>query len=122
MGARSSEVVQLSPDGVWGGCFSCACGVLLMTTSLTQDDFNRLTSQLAASNASLNTAMAGLISSNAQFTRSAADADSNIGLSKSQYFLPSELTAARAIDSTVDQDHRSELPASLRDTNPLRPL
>jgi hypothetical protein len=89
-----------------------------MTTSLTQDDFNRLTSQLAASNASLNTAMAGLISSNAQFTRSAADADSNIGLSKSQYFLPPELRAALAIDITVDQTHRSGLPAGQQDTRP----
>ena len=93
-----------------------------MATALTQDDFNRLTSQLAASSDSLNTAMAGLVSSNAQFMRSAAGADSSIGLPKSQYFLPSELTAARAIDSTVDQDHhRSGLPASQRDTNPLRP-
>ena len=91
-----------------------------MATALTQDDFNRLTSQLAALSVSRNIAMAGLISSNAQFMRSAANADSNIRLSKSQYFLPSELTATRAIDNTVDQNHRSGLPASQRDTNPLR--
>ena len=93
-----------------------------MATALTQDDFNRLTSQLAASSVSRNIAMAGLISSNAQFMRSAANADSNIRLSKSQYFLPSELTATRAIDNTVDQNHRSGLPASQRDTNPLRSI
>ena len=88
---------------------------------MTQDEFNRLTSQLASLSASLNTAMAGLVSSNAQVMRSAADADSNIGLSKSQYFLPSELLDAQAIDNTVDQGHRSRLPPRDRDTNPIRP-
>lgn len=53
--------------------------------------------------------------------RSAADADSNIGLSKSQSFLPSELRDAKVIDNTVDQDHRGGLPPRDRDTNPLRP-
>ena len=92
-----------------------------MTTPLTQDDFNRPTSQLAASSASLNTALAGLVSSTAQFMRSEADADSNKELSKSQSFLPSELPDAQAIDNTADQGHRSGLPPRDRDTNSIRP-
>ena len=92
-----------------------------MTTPMTQAHFNRLTSQLAASSASLNTAMAGLVSSHAQFMRPAADADSNMGLSKSQSFLPPGLCAAKAIDNTVDQVHRNGLPPRERDINPVRP-
>ena len=53
--------------------------------------------------------------------RSVADADANIGLSKSQYFLPSELRAAKVIDNTADQTHRNGLPPRDRDINPLRP-
>ena len=93
-----------------------------MPTPMTQDDFNRPTSQLTAASASLNTAMAGRVGSNAQFMRSAADSDSSIvGASRSQSFLPSELRAAKAIGSIVDQDHRSGLPPRDRDINPLQP-
>ena len=91
-----------------------------MSTSMTQDDFSRLTSQLATASATFQTAMTGLVGSNAQLMRSAADADSNIGLSKSQSFLPSELRDAKATDNTVDQDHRGGLPPRDRDINPLR--
>ena len=65
--------------------------------------------------------MAGLIGSHAQFMRSAADSCPNILVSKSQSLLDSELRAARAIDSTVDDLHRGGLPSRQRDTDPLRP-
>jgi hypothetical protein len=88
---------------------------------MAQADFNRLTSQLAASSASLHTAMAVLVASNAQFMRSAADVDANIGLYQSQSCLPSELRATKVIDNKVDQTHRNGLAPRDRDINPLRP-
>ena len=53
--------------------------------------------------------------------RSAADADVNIGLSKSHSLLFVEQIAARKIDNTVDDDNRSGLPTALRDTRPSEP-
>jgi hypothetical protein len=50
--------------------------------------------------------------------RSAADADVNIGLSKSHPYVHVELLAAREIDNTVDDNNRSGLPAALRDLTP----
>ena len=54
--------------------------------------------------------------------RSAADADVNIGLSKSHPYVHVELLAAREIDSTVDDNNRSGLPAALRDLTPSEPI
>ena len=81
-----------------------------MGAPMTQDDFNRLTARLATSSAHLTTAMEGLVSSNASFMRSAADADANIGLSKAVPFLDLELRAAKLIDNTVDDAHRGGFP------------
>ena len=80
--------------------------------TLTQDDFNRLTSQMAAAHISLQTAMAGLVGPNVKSMRSAADSCSNIGAPKSQSLLPTELRAAKAIDSTVGDLHRGGLPST----------
>ena len=90
-------------------------------STLTQEDVNRLTLQVAATSTQMQTAMVGLIGSNAQFTRSAADSCPNILVSKSHSLLASELRAARAIDNTVDDLHRGGLPSRQRDTDPLRP-
>ena len=59
--------------------------------------------------------MTSLTSSQASFLRSAADADVNIGLSKSHSLLAVGIVDARTIDNTVNDDHRSGLPAALRD-------
>ena len=64
----------------------------------------------------MQTAMVGLIGSNALFMRSAADSCPNILVPKSQPLLVSELRAARAIDSTVDDLHRGGLPSRQRGT------
>ena len=53
--------------------------------------------------------------------RSAADADVNIGLSKSHSLLDVEQVAAQRIDNTVDDYNRSGLPTALRDTRPSAP-
>ena len=66
----------------------------------------------------MQTAMVGLIGSNAMVMRSADDSCPNIMLSQS--FLPSELRAARVIDNTADDRHRGGLPSRQRDTDPLR--
>ena len=87
----------------------------------TQEDANRLTMEIAASNTRMNSAMASLLGSNALFTRSAVDACPDIMLSKNQSFLPSELRTARAIDNTVGERYRGGLPSRQRDTDPLRP-
>ena len=80
--------------------------------TLTQDYFNHLTSQMTAAHISLQTAMVGLVGSNAQSMRSAADSCSNVGAPKSQSLLPTELRAAKAIDSTVGDLHRGGLPST----------
>ena len=87
----------------------------------TQEDTNRLTMKIAASNTRIQSAIVGLLGSNALFMRSAADSCPNIMISKNQSFLPSELRAARVIDNTVDDRHRGGLPSRQRDTDPLRP-
>lgn len=90
--------------------------------TMPQDDFNRLTAALATSSAEQQSAVASLVSSNASLIRSAADADdANNGLSKAVPFLASEIRAAILIDNTVDDAHRGGLPASRRDTEPVRP-
>ena len=89
--------------------------------TLTQEDVNRLTLQVAAASTQMQTVIVELIGSNALFMRSAAGSCPNILVSKSQSFLVSELRAARAIDSTVDDLHRGGLPSRQRNTDPLRP-
>ena len=71
--------------------------------------------------AQLEVAVHGLVGSQAQFMRSAADADANIGLSISQPLLLSEELAAREIDNTVDDGHRNGIPAAFRDYRPAMP-
>ena len=88
---------------------------------MTQDDINQLILQLAQSSQQLNVAVASLTSSQSSFMRSAADADANIGLSKAHSLLPVEIVDARTIDNTVNDDHRSGLPAALRDLRPSKP-
>ena len=88
---------------------------------LSSEDVAQLIVQMAQSSQRLADAVAGLTGSQASFMRSAADADVNIGLSKSHPFIPSELLAAQAIDNTVDNDHRNDMLASERDTLPLPP-
>ena len=87
----------------------------------TQEDTNRLTMKIAAPNTRIQSAIVGLLGSNALFMRSAADACPNIMLSKNQSFLPSELRTARAIANTVSERYRGGLPSRQRDTDPLRP-
>ena len=88
---------------------------------MTQDDINDLIMQLAQSSQQLNVAVASLTSSQSSFMRSAADADANIGLSKAHSLLPVEIVDAHTIDNTVNDDHRSGLPAALRDLRPSQP-
>ena len=88
---------------------------------MTQDDINDLIMQLAQSSQQLNIAVAGLTSSQPSFMRSAADADANIGPAKAHSLLPVEIVDAHTIDSTVNNDHRSGLPAALRDLRPSKP-
>ena len=83
---------------------------------MPQDDINQLILQLAQSSQQLNVAVASLTPSQSSFMRSAADADVNIGLSKAHSLLPVEIVDAHTIDNTVNNDHRSGLPAALRDT------
>ena len=89
--------------------------------STTGDPTAQLLVKMAESSQLLQEAVASLATSQASFMRSAADADANIGLSKSHPFLPSELFNIRLIDNTVDDDHRNGLPASARDTTPAPP-
>ena len=84
-------------------------------TPLTQEDIADLIAQLAQSSQQLNVAVASLTSSQSSFMRSAADADANIGLSKAHSLLPVEIVDVHTIDNTVNDDHRSGLPAALRD-------
>ena len=74
--------------------------------------------QMAQSSQRLTDAGASLATSQAFFMRSAADADVNIGLSKSHPYVHVEKIAARRIDNTVDDNNRSGLPTALRDTRP----
>ena len=71
----------------------------------TPEDLIQVVFQMAQSSQQLTLAVASLATSQASFMRSAADADVNIGLSKSQPLLASELVSARVIDNTVDDDH-----------------
>ena len=89
---------------------------------MTEDQTAQLLLQMAQSSRQLTGAVATLATSQASFMRSAADADVNIGLSKSHPFIHTEGIAARDIDNTVDDLHRSGLPASERDTNPPAPV
>ena len=88
---------------------------------LTPDDLIQVVFQMAQSSQQLTLAVASLATSQASFMRSAADADVNIGLSKSQPLLDSEIASAKVIDNTVDDDHRNGLPAFERDTTPRVP-
>jgi hypothetical protein len=71
--------------------------------------------------AQLAVAVLGLVGSQAQFMRSAADADLNIGLSISTPLLLSEELDAQEIDNTVDDSHRNGIPAASRDYRPSMP-
>ena len=71
--------------------------------------------------AELAVAVRGLLGSQTQFMRSAAEADPSIGTSLSTPLLPSEELEARAIDNTVEDDHRNGLPAARQDHRPLMP-
>ena len=82
----------------------------------TEEQTALLLQSMAESSRLLTNAVANLATSQASFMRSAADADANIGLSKAHPFIPSELAQARAIDNTVDNDNRTGLPNSARDT------
>ena len=77
--------------------------------------------QMAMSSQQLTDAVALLATSQASFMRSAADADVNIGLSKSQPIVHHELFAAQRVDNTVTDLHRSGLPTTARNTRPLAP-
>ena len=68
----------------------------------TGDPTAQLLIKMAESSQLLTEAVASLATSQASFMRSAADADANIGISKSHPFLPSELFDIRLIDNTVD--------------------
>ena len=87
----------------------------------TQEDMNQLLLQMAQSSQQLSGAVTSLATSQAPFMRSAADADVNIGLSKSHPLLYVEEIAAREIDNTVDDKNRSGLSAALRDTRAAAP-
>ena len=87
----------------------------------TPDDINQLLLQMAQSSQQLTGAVASLASSQASSMRSVADADVNIGLSKSHSLLFVEQQAVCEIDNTVDDDNRSGLPAASRDTRPSEP-
>ena len=87
----------------------------------TQDDTNELLLQMAQSSQQLSVAVAAIATSQASFMRSAADVDANIGLSKSHSLLLVEQIAACEIDNTMDDYHRSGLPAALRDLRPSQP-
>ena len=87
----------------------------------TGDPTAQLLIKMAESSQLLTEAVASLATSQASFMRSAADADANIGISKSHPFLPSELFDIRLIDNTVDDKNRNGLPASARDTTPAPP-
>ena len=71
--------------------------------------------------AELAVAVRGLLGSQTQFMRSAAEADPSIGTSLSTPLLPSEELEAQAIDNTVENNHRNGLPAARRDLRPLMP-
>ena len=89
---------------------------------MTQDDINDLIAQLAQSSQQLNdVAVAGLTVSQSSFMRSAAEVDTNIGLSKAHSLLPVEIVDVHTIDNTVINDYRSGLPAPLRDLRPSQP-
>ena len=90
-------------------------------TPLTQEDIADLIAQLAQSSQQLNVAVSGLTSSQSPFMRSAADADSNIGISKAHSLLPVGIVDVHTVDSTVNDDYRSGLPAALRDLRPSQP-
>jgi len=87
----------------------------------TQEDANRLTIQIAASNTQMQAAIVGLLGPNALFMRTAAESCSNIMISENQSFLPSELRAARVVGNAEDDRHRGGLSSRQRDTDPLRP-
>ena len=78
----------------------------------TPEDIKTLLLQMAQSSQQLTVAVAAIATSQAPFMRSAADADANIGLSKSHSLLLVEQIAAREIDNTVDDEHRSGLPTA----------
>jgi len=84
-------------------------------------DMEAVLALMANNSALLTAAVASLATSQASFMRSAADADANIGLSKSHSLLLAEEIAAREIDNIVDDAHRSGLPAALRDLTPSMP-
>ena len=84
----------------------------------TEDDINQLLLQMVQSSQQRTAAVASLATSQAPFMRSAADADENIGLSKSHPYVDVEEIAAQRIDNTLDDDNRSGLPTALRDLRP----
>ena len=79
----------------------------------TEEQAAQLLLQMAQSSQRPTGAVASLATSQASFMRSAADADVNIGLSKSHPYVYVEQIAAQRIDNTVDDDNRSGLPAAL---------
>ena len=84
-------------------------------------DMEAVLALMANNSALLTAAVASLATSQASFMRSAANADANIVLSKSHSLLLVEELAAREIDNTVDDAHRSGLPAAFRDLRPSMP-
>ena len=86
-----------------------------------QDDINQMLLTMAQSSAQPTAAVASLATSQALSMRSAADADANIGLSKAHSLLPVEIVDVHTIDNTVNDDHRSGLPAALRDLRTKAP-
>ena len=88
---------------------------------MTEEQTAQLLLQMAQSSQRLTGAVATLATSQAPFMRSAADADANIGLSKSQPFVHHKIFAAQRIDNTVTEQHRSGLAPASRDTKPLAP-
>ena len=88
---------------------------------MTEEQTAQLLLQMAQSSQRLTGAVATLATSKASFMRSAADADANIGLSKSQPFVHHEIFAAQRIGNTVTDQHRSGLAPASRDTRPLAP-
>ena len=88
---------------------------------LSEEQMAQLLTQMAQSSERLTTAVASLADSQTSFMRSAADADVNIGLSKSHPYILTELPVVHKIDNSVDNSNRSGLPQSARDTRPPIP-
>ena len=88
---------------------------------IIEEQTAQLLLQMAMSSQHLTDAVALLATSQAPCMRSAADADVNIGLSKSQPFVHHELFAAQRVGNTVTDQHRSGLSTTARDARPRPP-